>query len=643
MSRGPSSRPCRLVPVKSILVHMPFGLAERPALGLSLLKPALESRGTCCDIVYPNLAFAVLLGLDGYRRIANELPEHTLAGEWVFSEALFGPGAAPLAEYGPLVLSRWNQRVELLDLLDRARSLAGPFVEEFVASVSWCDYGLVGFASTCHQNVAALAVARQVKALHPAAAIVFGGPNWDGAMGIAQLEQFAFVDFACLGEADLSLPMLAERLAAPKETTDPLPGVARRVGDAVVVDAGGGGPQDLDALPLPDYGDYFAALDNEGLTDAVAPTFSVETSRGCWWVRSGPCTFCGQNRTSSSYRTKSVGRAVSELVATADLTRDGVVELADNVVARQFLSEALPVLAHTSAAGRLFYEARPTVTKDDVAHMAASGSCVQFGIESLSDHVLALMKKGTRALENIRLLKWCREFGVQPVWNLLYGVPGETADDFEATLRILPALRFLEPPRNCGPIGLDRFSTYFEEAERYGLSEVRPIPSYARVYPLPARVLERLAYSFDFERSESRVMAAYRFRIRREVERWRREQDLGEPRWVSTDRGAAVVRDTRPGATARTRALDPLERLIVQESDDICTRDHLRALARARVGAGPTTLDERLRRLADERLLVSAGGRYLSLVLPAGGGATAWSADEAAAMEVLAPSRAKSP
>ena len=218
---------------------MPFGLAERPALGLSLLKPALERRGIACDVAYPNLEFAELLGLSDYRRIANELPEHTLAGEWVFSESLFGLAGAPLEEFGALLLARWNQPVDLLEVLGRARTLAGRFIDGYVASVAWSEYGLVGFTSSCHQNVAALAVAKRVKAGHPETAIVFGGPNWDGSMGVAQLEQFDFVDFACLGEADLSFPALAERLARPERGwAGPLPGVARRAGGRVEVDIG---------------------------------------------------------------------------------------------------------------------------------------------------------------------------------------------------------------------------------------------------------------------------------------------------------------------------------------------------------------------------------------------------------------------
>jgi Radical SAM superfamily len=303
----------------------------------------------------------------------------------------------------------------------------------------------------------------------------------------------------------------------------------------------------------------------------------------------------------------------------------------------------LPRLAGTSLKGRLFFEARPTVTREDVARIAALGCRVQFGIESFSDNALELMRKGTSALENIRLLKWCRSLGVRPVWNLLYGIPGETTDDLAEILRLLPSLRFLQPPRHCGSISLDRFSSYFEEADGYGLRNVRPVPSYACVYPLPHAALQGLAYSFDFEREESRAVAAYHFRIRREVERWRREQNAGEPRQVVADDGMLAILDSRPGAAAEVRVLDPLERLIVEECDDICTREGLVATAARQAGVGVSTaaVDERLRRLEEQRMLVSIGDRYLGLALPPVDGASVSSTAATSATADPAPSRAK--
>ena len=47
-----------------------------------------------------------------------------------------------------------------------------------------------------------------------------------------------------------------------------------------------------------------------------------------------------------------------------------------------------------------------------------------------SDRVLKQMKKGVSGLQNIQLLKWCKEMGIHPIWNFLIGFPQESADDY---------------------------------------------------------------------------------------------------------------------------------------------------------------------------------------------------------------------
>jgi ribosomal peptide maturation radical SAM protein 1 len=603
--------------MRTLLIDMPFGLVERPALGLSLLKPELERCGCSCDISYANHRFSAVLGAADYRRVADDLPDEALAGEWVFAEALFGPGAAPLREFGALLLSRWGQRPDLLPVLQRARALAESFVEEVVDSIDWAAYRLVGFTSSCHQNLAALAVARSVKAEHPHVTIAFGGPNWDGEMGLAQLRAFGFVDFACVGEADESLPELARRLIENGE--GPLPdGVAGRVDGHV--ELGGPGPRppaDLDELPLPDFRDYVAALAAGGLAGSEQRTVSVEASRGCWWSGRGPCSFCGQNGTSRVYREKSPGRVLDELLAAAGRCPGATVELTDNVVSPNFLRDVLPRVAGTALEGKLFFEARPTITKADVALLAALGCRVQFGIESFCDHTLDLMRKGVRGLENLRLLKWCRIYGVRPAWNILYGVPGEIDGDLEAMLAILPRVRFLTPPRHCAPVRLQRFSPLFEEAARSGLRDLRPVPSYGRVYPFPDDVLRDIAYFFDVAEEVPRSTAALRFRLRKEVERWQGSGDAGTLRRDAAADGAWLLRDTRDAMDARVHVLDPLSRRVLDECDDIATRGRLLEVAESDgVPANAARLDASLRSLVSIGALVGDGERYLSLALP---------------------------
>ena len=74
-----------------LLVSMPFGSAFAPSLGLSLLKAGLVNRGISCRVRHFSIRFSELVGRSLYEGIAEDGRPRTqeLAGEWIFSSALF--------------------------------------------------------------------------------------------------------------------------------------------------------------------------------------------------------------------------------------------------------------------------------------------------------------------------------------------------------------------------------------------------------------------------------------------------------------------------------------------------------------------------------------------------------------------------
>src|SRR5678815_3638378 len=160
-----------------------------------------------------------------------------------------------------------------------------------------------------------------------------------------------------------------------------------------------------------------------------------------------------------------------------------------------YVKEVLPRLRLPSDA-TIFYEVKANIDEEVVAAMAAAGvRKIQPGIESLASSTLKLMKKGSTAFVNLRLLKACVKHKVRPQWNLLVGFPGEGADVYSKYVRDLPRLAHLCPPDGTFPVRFDRYSPYFVKAAEYQL-DLRPLDYYRMTYPFDEGALSRLAYYF---------------------------------------------------------------------------------------------------------------------------------------------------
>jgi ribosomal peptide maturation radical SAM protein 1 len=410
--------------MRILLVSMPFGALGRQALGLSLLKPVLQAAGHRCEVRYLTFPFAELAGHHHYRWLHDEAPYTAFAGDWAFTEALYGPRPGADARYVQEILrDTWKLNDDALRRVRTVRAAAAPFLDWCLQAIDWSRYDIAGFTSTFEQNIASLALARRLKQHFPQLLTVFGGANWEGEMGHELHRQFPFVDFVCGGEAELSFPALLERIEGCRPLHD-VPGlVFRHRGESVHT----GNPdrlERLDDLPEPDYSDYYGDLNDSTLAAEVTPALLFESSRGCWWGAKNHCTFCGLNGAGMAFRSKSPSRALTELRTLAQRWQTTLVAAVDNILDMAYFRDFLPGLAQQKLGLDIFYEVKANLSRRQLRLLQEAGvKRIQPGIESLSDHILQLMRKGTTGLQNIQLLKWCRDYGIHADWNLLYGFP----------------------------------------------------------------------------------------------------------------------------------------------------------------------------------------------------------------------------
>ncbi len=598
-----------------VFAVLPFADVDRPAIGVSLLKAEIARLGFSSSVQYFNLKLAELIGPGLCTQISESLPSESLVGEWFFADMLFGQQLPHEQEYVSKILSRYAHPQLIEDIL-KARTVREEFVEHCVARLQSLKPRVVGFTTTFHQTCACLAVAKRLKQLPNPPVIVFGGANCEGEMGLQLLNSFPWIDYVCTREGDLAFPAFIQQLLRDK-TTEPIPGILQQ-GRSLEVST----PdlvRNLDDLPIPDYTDYFEALANSPVSSEFKPELLIESSRGCWWGAKQHCTFCGLNGDTMSFRSKSPDRVFDEMRYLSETYGIKRMNCVDNILDMKYLTTLFPRLKESAMGLELFYEVKANMRYEQVVALREGGvAAIQPGIESFSNEVLRLMRKGCTGLQNIQLIRWCEEHGITVAWNLLAGFPGESESEYARTAELLPLLHHLQPPSSCSQIRLDRFSPLFTRAEQFGLRRVRPTASYYYVYPLARRELSRLAYFFDFDYLDERKPEAYLMASKRAVQEWgvARNREAGlRPHLdaVCREDGSIQITDTRGCATGPVHELTPLAAQIYLTCDSAQSLSSLLNLFADT--ADEVEIRATLRTFQDDNLMIEMDGQYLSLAV----------------------------
>jgi ribosomal peptide maturation radical SAM protein 1 len=600
---------------------LPFTDVEHPAIGVSLLQGQLKRAGFSSGICYFNLDLAEQIGPELYAWLAlcgdqptlgTSAPAASMIGEWFFADLVFGGQIPQEHEYIAKFLSPCTGGQELIPQILEARRRRREFIDQCVFDIKRHSPRVVGFTTSFHQTCACLAVAVRLKETANPPIIIFGGANCAGEMGLQMIRSFPWLDYVCTGEGDAVLPSFLQRLLRDGDPR-PVPGILQQ-GEKHTLSL----PplvREMDALPFPDYSDYFQKLRGSSLVGCINPRLLIETSRGCWWGEKHHCTFCGLNGETMAYRSKSPNRVIQELsylCETYDLDR---VDCVDNILDPRYIRTIFPELIENGPKVELFYATKSNLTFEQLRLLRLGGvRSIQPGIESFSSQVLRLMRKGCTGVQNIQLLRWCEELGISVCWNILYGFPGEPPSEYKRMAELIPLLTHLQPPAFCESARMDRFSPMFAAPERFGLARRRPIPGYSYVYPLQDPDLEKLAYFFDFDYVDGRQPGNYVTDLIREVEVWatlrrqhRTQLDLFQAGSV------LLINDTRPCAVKRTHVLSGVAAKVYLLCDTSLTSMSLAQ----RFGGGVSEREvcPLLAEFLAAKLMIELEGHYLSLAV----------------------------
>jgi len=348
--------------------------------------------------------------------------------------------------------------------------------------------------------------------------------------------------------------------------------------------------------------------------------FMVEGSRGCWWGRNKPCTFCGLNGPARNYREKTTDRLADEIKTLAErYPQTQICVFTDSILSHTQMKELPAALKARGVKLKFFSEIKANITEEDVRSLSEIGFVqLQPGIESLQDDILKIMNKGCRAIRQIETLKSCRTYNMQLAWNLLCGFPGETEAYLAELAELLPKVMHLPSPNQLIHIVYQRYGEYTEHPEKYGLV-LQPAEAYSFAYA-DEEFIRRSAYIFEpVDRSERHLC----WDVRLKGESYRKVQEIVTD-WVDNrwnlqrldmyDNGAAIdIYDMRKISRHAVYTLDGAKAELYRACRSV--RQEAPLLGELSQTYGEDELRAALDWLCEENLMVHIGHEYLALAV----------------------------
>jgi ribosomal peptide maturation radical SAM protein 1 len=621
--------------MKIALINMPFSDIQRPSIALAQLKTVInESFGDKVTVreFFLNLEMSVFLTPEVYEFISSSgVSNNTGFGDWFFRQEAF-PELEDNTEsyferyqfqFGTEMLKIYN------DIIRYKREETGAMLDQWIREYGLHQYDVVGFTSMFMQNVPSFALARRIKLANPSALVIMGGANCESPMGEEMVRNVPCVDYVFSGNALRSFPsFITNYLNGEIHKSESINGVFTRKNCSPEMErfdpltgkiiAPVGEERPVNDVVYVDYDEFLEAYDNKLAGTWKKPYLLFETSRGCWWGAKAHCTFCGLNGANIGYRAIEPARALEYIQGLIDKYKNKVDHFScvDNIIPKEYFADVFPRLklpAHIS----IFYEVKADLTEEQMRVLANTHiSVIQPGIEALDTSSLKLMRKGTTSFNNIRLLKQCLTYSINPLWNLLIGFPGEQEEVYSRYDRILPSLYHLPPPSGIFPVRFDRYSPYFTRAESYNL-ELKPVDYYSFIYPYSEDTLAVMAYYFtdrNYKAEYITLVAKWYERLNALISKWNLnwEDPAHIPQLSLVQEAAAyMVHDSRNG-TLLTYPVSETGKAIL---DSLSVYKNKKAILDELAFYPAAEVESELEYLLAKELLFEERGSLLSLVM----------------------------
>ena len=281
-------------------------------------------------------------------------------------------------------------------------------------------------------------IAKEMKMLYQAIIIV--GGNHVTSMPGETMKEFPIFDIGIVGEGEETLREICDGVSLQ----DVL-GIVYREKDKVIVNQRRPPICSLDDLPFPardliDMKKYRGAS-SPGLSREFLTITEIYVNRGCNW---GLCTFCASMKTHQKFRMRSIDNVIAEMKECIEkykinhFTIDDDTFTTDKKRVMEFCEKVKPLNIKWDADTRV-----NNVDREMLQAMKNAGcKKLSFGVESGSQRILQLIKKGITIKQIKDAFNMCHEIGIETAAYFMVGAhPDETYEDVKETKKLIKEIK----------------------------------------------------------------------------------------------------------------------------------------------------------------------------------------------------------
>ncbi|CAL9343462.1 B12-binding domain-containing radical SAM protein [Streptomyces sp. enrichment culture] len=302
--------------------------------------------------------------------------------------------------------------------------------------------GVVGVSMSADtQLIAGVTFLRMLRDMRPDVHVVLGGNYATRLVDRWQRRHplFDYVDTVVTGEGEGALAAVVDALEGPRsrgsDFREKIPGAVWD--DHGILRRTPRQSADITASALPAYTDL--PLHKYLAPGPVLPVFA---SRSCPW----DCAFCSIPFASNSFRQRPPDAVVDEIHRLRTEAGSRFFMFVDEIMSLRTLRGVAEALVRTSAGIHWYGETRFARGLDEeLAGLLHASGCrrMNFGLESASQRVLDLMRKGTRIEDACANIEAMLKAGVPLHLFVIHGFPGETEEEAAQTVAFAEAVRRL--------------------------------------------------------------------------------------------------------------------------------------------------------------------------------------------------------